>query len=91
MRLHAESIKGMIEFFVKDTGRGIPENQMEIIFERFWQSKEFYTDPYEGTGLGLSISKAYVEMLGGKIWVESEIGKGSTFYFTISYNTKNEK
>ena len=91
MRLHAESIKGMIEFFVKDTGRGIPENQMEIIFERFWQSKEFYTDPYEGTGLGLSISKAYVEMLGGKIWVESEIGKGSTFYFTISSNTKNEK
>ena len=75
-----------LEFFVKDTGKGIPENQKEIIFERFRQGNDLITKPYEGTGLGLSISKAYVEMLGGKIWVESELGKGSIFYFTIPYN-----
>jgi PAS domain S-box-containing protein len=75
-----------IEFFVKDTGIGIPENQKELIFERFRQGSESYNRNYEGSGLGLSISKSYVEMLGGSIWVESEEGKGSIFYFTIPYN-----
>jgi len=79
-----------LEFFVKDTGKGIPENQREIIFERFRQGNDLITKPYEGTGLGLSISKAYVEMLGGKIWVASELGRGSTFYFTIPYNVDAE-
>jgi PAS domain S-box-containing protein len=72
-----------LEFFVKDTGEGIGQEQKEIIFERFRQGSELLTRNYEGAGLGLSISKAYVEMLGGKIWVDSELGKGSTFYFTI--------
>ena len=75
-----------LEFFVKDTGKGVPENQRKIIFERFRQSNDLITAPYEGAGLGLSISKAYVEMLGGEIWLESELGKGSAFYFTIPYN-----
>ena len=75
-----------LEFFVKDTGQGIPENQMEIISERFRQDNDLITKPYEGTGLGLFISKANVEMLGGKIWLKSELGKGSTFYFTIPIN-----
>ena len=75
-----------IEFFVKDTGVGIPQNQKEIIFERFRQGSESHNRGYEGSGLGLSISKSYVEMLGGEIWVESEEGIGSTFYFTIPYN-----
>jgi len=70
-------------FFVKDTGVGINQNQNELIFERFRQGSELLSRNYEGVGLGLSISKAYIEMLGGKIWVESELGKGSTFYFTI--------
>ena len=70
-------------FYVKDTGIGIPQENMNIIFERFRQGSESNSRNYEGAGLGLSISKAYVEMLGGKIWVESEEGKGSTFYFTI--------
>jgi CheY-like chemotaxis protein/anti-sigma regulatory factor (Ser/Thr protein kinase) len=80
-----------LEFFVKDTGIGIPKTQKEIIFERFRQGTESLKRNYEGSGLGLSISKSYVEMLGGKIWVESEEGKGSIFYFTIPYNVVSEE
>ncbi len=80
-----------LEFFVKDTGIGIPNNQQEIIFERFRQGSESHNRGYEGSGLGLSISKSYVEMLGGRIWVESEEGLGSTFYFTIPYNAVAEE
>jgi len=80
-----------LEFFVKDTGIGIPQNQHKIIFERFRQGSESHNRGYEGSGLGLSICKSYVEMLGGKIRVESEEGKGSTFYFTIPYNAVSEK
>lgn len=80
-----------LEFFVKDTGLGILLNKQEMIFERFMQADEILTRNYEGAGLGLSISKAYVEMLGGKIWVESEPGKGSTFYFTLPCNTELKK
>ena len=77
-----------LEFFVKDTGTGIRQEQKNIIFERFRQGSEALTRNYEGAGLGLSISKAYVEMLGGKIWVENNEGKGSIFYFTIPYITE---
>ena len=80
-----------LEFFVKDTGIGIPQNQQKIIFERFRQGSEEYNRGYEGCGLGLSIAKAYVENLGGEIWVESEEGKGSAFYFTIPYNAVSEE
>ncbi|MFC2102132.1 PAS domain S-box protein [Bacteroidota bacterium] len=75
-----------LEFFVKDTGEGIPEDKREVIFERFRQASEGHARNHTGAGLGLTISKAYVEKLGGKIWVESEVGKGSTFYFTIPFN-----
>lgn len=78
-----------LEFFIKDNGIGIPKNRQAAIFNRFIQADIDDKDAREGAGLGLSISKAYVEMLGGKIWVESEVGLGSTFYFTIPYN--NEK
>jgi PAS domain S-box-containing protein len=80
-----------LEFFVKDTGEGIPQNQQQIIFERFRQGSDSLTRRYEGSGLGLSISKSYVEMLGGEIWVESAEGNGSTFYFTIPYNSVAEE
>jgi CheY-like chemotaxis protein len=80
-----------LEFFVKDTGVGIPQNQYELIFERFRQGSESHNRGYEGSGLGLSISKSYVEMLGGRIWVESEEGLGSTFYFTIPYIAISEE
>lgn len=75
-----------LEFFVKDTGMGIAEKQKKFIFDRFRQGSESLSRNYEGAGLGLAISKAYVEMLGGKIWVESEEQKGSVFYFTLPYN-----
>jgi signal transduction histidine kinase/ActR/RegA family two-component response regulator len=70
-------------FFVKDTGQGIPQEKLESIFERFVQAELSYEKLQEGAGLGLAISKAYIELLGGTIWVESEVGKGSTFYFTV--------
>ena len=73
----------LFRFFVKDTGIGIPRDRHTAIFERFIQADIADKMALQGAGLGLSISKAYVEMLGGKIWVESEAGKGSTFYFTI--------
>ncbi len=80
-----------LEFFVKDTGTGITQEQKKIIFERFRQGSELLTRNYEGAGLGLAISKAYVEMLGGKIWIESNKKQGSTFRFSIPYLNGNEK
>jgi len=77
-----------LEFYVKDTGIGIDTDRQEAIFERFIQADISDKHAYQGAGLGLSISKAYVEMLGGKIWVESQKGSGSTFYFTIPYTTE---
>ncbi len=76
------------EFYVKDTGYGISKSHQKMIFDRFRQANETISRSHEGSGLGLAISKAYVEMLGGKIWVDSKIGKGSTFYFTIPTNTE---
>ncbi len=80
-----------LEFYVKDTGIGIPKNRQEAIFERFIQADISDKMARQGAGLGLSISKAYVEILGGKIWVESQEGKGSVFYFTIPYNAELKK
>lgn len=74
-----------LEFYVKDTGIGIPKDRQGAIFERFIQADLDDKNAYQGAGLGLSISKAYVEMMNGKIWVESEVGSGSRFYFTIPY------
>jgi signal transduction histidine kinase len=73
-------------FSVTDTGIGIPMTDKEKIFDRFRQVESGYTRNHGGTGLGLSISKSYVQLLGGKIWVESEQNKGSVFYFTIPVN-----
>jgi len=75
-----------LEFYVKDTGIGIPKDRQEAIFERFVQADISDKMARQGAGLGLSITKAYVEMLGGRIWVESGEGVGSTFYFTLPYN-----
>lgn len=72
-----------IQFYVSDTGIGISDDQQPKIFERFYQVDSGQDRQYEGIGLGLSLSKEYIEFLGGKLWVESEAGKGSTFYLTL--------
>jgi signal transduction histidine kinase len=72
-----------LRFRVSDTGIGIPADQIDDIFAEFRQVDTTTTRDFGGTGLGLSITKKFVEMHGGRIWVESELGKGSTFYFTI--------
>ncbi len=74
---------GMLQFFVKDTGIGIPCDKHEFIFSVFQRLEDSYTKNYSGAGLGLSITKSLVEKLGGHIWLMSEAGKGSRFYFTI--------
>ena len=84
--LKLEIEPGEIKFYVSDTGIGISNELHDKIFERFTQVELEISKRYSGTGLGLSISKGFVELLGGKIWVQSELGKGSTFYFTIPYN-----
>ncbi len=81
----------MLEFFVKDTGIGIPKDRQTAIFDRFVQADIVDSQARQGVGLGLSISKAYVEMLGGQLWVESEEAVGSAFYFTIPYNAVKDE
>lgn len=73
----------VLVFYVKDSGVGISDDRKTKVFDRFTQGSELLTRNYEGSGLGLTISKAYVEILGGEIWLESELEKGSTFYFSL--------
>ena len=77
---------GFLEFFVSDTGIGISEEYHEKIFTRFYQVDGAISRHFGGTGLGLSICKAYAELLGGRIWLESQPGKGTSFRFTLPYN-----
>ncbi|MDP2338173.1 MAG: PAS domain-containing protein [Bacteroidota bacterium] len=74
-----------LEFYVSDSGIGIPEDRKAAIFERFIQADVDDKKAFQGAGLGLAISKAFIEMLGGRLWVESNSGKGSVFYFTLPY------
>ncbi len=74
-----------VRFYVKDTGVGIQSHKKQTIFERFMQGDVSNTREFEGSGLGLSIAKAYVELLEGTIWLESEPGKGTVFYVEIPF------
>ncbi len=85
-----ESTESLL-FYVKDTGIGIPAERQGAIFERFIQADIEDKMAYQGAGLGLAITKSYIDMLGGKIWVESEKGIGSTFYFTLPYSAIREE
>ena len=78
----------LLHFTVSDTGIGISPDKMETIFESFKQAHGSTTRRYGGTGLGLTISKQLVEMMGGRIWADSELGKGSTFHFTASFQSR---
>ena len=88
--LVAEQNKWYLVFYVKDTGIGIEENNLNKIFDRFVQLDLLESRKYGGNGIGLTIAKGFVELLGGKIWAESEKGKGSTFYFSIPYKPANK-
>lgn len=72
-----------VVFFVSDSGIGIPNNKIKLIFDRFGQVNQERSLQHSGTGLGLPISKSLVDLMGGEMWVESNVGKGTTFYFTL--------
>jgi len=86
IKFSCKVVDNQLKCCVKDTGIGIPKNRQQAIFKRFVQADIEDSQGFEGSGLGLSISKAYVEMLGGEIWVKSEVNTGSVFCFTIPYN-----
>jgi len=87
IELGAHIENGQVYFFVKDTGKGIPADRLDAIFDRFVQADLNLSREHEGAGLGLSIARAYVEQLGGKILVKSKEKEGSTFSFTIPYKS----
>jgi signal transduction histidine kinase len=88
--ISARQVDGSVEISVSDTGIGIATEDQPKIFEEFRQVGADYAHKVEGTGLGLTLAKKFVELHGGKIWVESEVGKGSKFTFTLPTNVRDE-
>ena len=82
----AQRETGRVRVEVGDSGPGIPAAEQERIFQEFQQVESSAKGKPEGTGLGLALAKKFVEMHGGEIWVESEVGKGSRFFFTLPMN-----
>ena len=90
VEIAAEQRGDDLVYRVSDTGIGIPEDQLDNVFAEFRQVDATISREYGGTGLGLSITKKFVEMHGGRVWVESETGKGSTFFFAVPLRVKEE-
>jgi signal transduction histidine kinase len=89
--LRVREVADGIQFSLQDTGVGIASNNLELIFEEFKQAENVGRDPRSGAGLGLAISRQLVTLMGGRIWAESEVGKGSTFHFVIpTYSPEQE-
>jgi len=85
----AQSKGADVLFYVKDNGTGIPPEKQKNLFRKFYQIDTSVTRKHGGSGLGLAISKGIIESLGGKIWIESELGKGANFYFTVPVDRTN--
>ena len=81
--IHETESDDMVLFSIKDDGIGIPKNKIGNMFKKFYQADTTATRKHGGSGLGLAICKGFVEGIGGKIWVESEVNKGTTFFFTL--------
>ena len=82
---YLEKEKGILEFYIQDTGRGFSMDRLEVIFNRYKRLSDNHNQPFDGSALRLTISKSLLKLLGGDIWADSKVGKGSTFYFTIPY------
>ena len=80
----AREREGMVEIFVQDSGAGLSAESLERVFERFYRVDKSRSRDQGGTGLGLSIVKHIVQSHGGRVWVESEPGKGAKFFFTLT-------
>ncbi len=91
IEINAHRKNGHVVFYVKDNGSGIPKEKQDNLFKKFYQVDTSLKRSHGGTGLGLVICKGIVEALGGKIWLESEVGKGTTIFFTIPKNGSNGK
>jgi signal transduction histidine kinase len=91
VRITARTESGHFAVSVADTGPGIPTDQLTRVFEQFHQVDNSNTKKKGGTGLGLAIAKQILEMHGGKVWVESELGRGATFQFHLPVRAESRK